>query len=101
MKKFNLILSIILFAIISCETTEEPILEAISPEIIASGNLYGAGIEGFSAQNLTVSDQVAWDALILKMNVAEDFSTIEMDFTTHQLVAIFDEVKSKCLCDLW
>lgn len=66
--------------------------------IIAKGELYGAGAEGISKQNLVISSQKEWQQWVDKMNavnkVSDGFSTTDIDFTTHRVLAVFDEVKS-------
>ncbi|MEN8886347.1 MAG: hypothetical protein ABF246_08145 [Winogradskyella sp.] len=71
--------------------------ETIQSTLIAKGNLYGSGAEGINAQNIVVSNQNDWDALITKMNsvntVTSSFSEVEIDFANFAVVAVFGEVK--------
>ncbi len=65
--------------------------------LIAKSNLYGAGAEGISQQNLVITDQESWSNLMTQMNsvnnVTDTFSEIDIDFSAHQIIAAFDEIK--------
>lgn len=98
MKNLLVILSTILLGLASCDTTDEQDLSAIQPEIISKGNLYGNGGEGITQQNLSITDQETWMAIMNQMdavnNVSDDFTQTEINFSDYQLVAIFDDIKS-------
>lgn len=86
----------------ACSTDIDQELEttpvSIETKIIAQSNLYGGGEEGISKENLTIKNESDWNELISKMNTVntetDNFSETDIDFNTHQIIAIFDEVKS-------
>lgn len=91
-------LVIVLLVTFACKTNMKTSKsETIQSTLIAKGNLYGSGAEGINAQNIVVSNQNDWDALITKMNsvntVTSSFSEVEIDFANFDVVAVFGEVK--------
>ncbi len=69
-----------------------------SREEISQSALYGAGDENIDESNLVIKTQNDWDDLILKMDAVNDessnFATIDIDFSTHMVIACFDEAQS-------
>ena len=65
--------------------------------MISKGSLYGAGQEGITQQNMVITDALAWATLVAKMNsvnnVSKDFTEVNIDFSTYQVIAAFDDVK--------
>jgi len=69
----------------------------IESTLIAKDNLYGNGDEGVVQQNLVISDQSTWTALIDQMNsvnnVSDNFAEIDINFSEYMIIAVFDEIK--------
>ncbi|MTI41402.1 protease complex subunit PrcB family protein [Fulvivirga lutimaris] len=92
----------LLLVLSGCSTDGDPQLEtfttAIEPIIIGQGNLYGNGEENISKQNLLINNVDDWNQIISKMNTVntetDNFSETDIDFSTHQIIAIFDDIKS-------
>lgn len=65
--------------------------------LIAKGNLYGSGSEGFSKQNMVIENQSDWEELMNKMdkvnNVSDRFMDTKIDFSNYSVIAIFSDVK--------
>ena len=88
----------LLFAL-NCKTSQT---EAKNVEenivLIAKGNLYGSGEEDIEAQNSIIKSKDVWQGLIDKMysvnKVSDSFSEIDIDFSKHTIIAIFDNVKT-------
>ncbi len=66
---------------------------------IAKGSLPGAGtgVEYISRQNIVITNQADWSALINVMNtltnISDGFTETNIDFNQYQLIAAFDELK--------
>ncbi len=94
------------FILYSCEETsqnqtqedEEIITSSIATELVYKGQLGGGGTEGIQKQETHVTNTEDWEALLEKMDsvnsVSENFSNTPIDFTTHTIVAVFDEVRN-------
>ncbi|WP_298394096.1 protease complex subunit PrcB family protein [Flavobacterium sp.] len=71
--------------------------QAITPTLIASGSLYGSGSENIVQQNIVVSNQADWTALINQMdtvnNTSSSFTELNIDFDNYQLLLAFDQVR--------
>jgi len=95
MKKIILLI-LIAMMLIACPGPDDdfnPI--TIETILIGKGNLSGS--ENIPQQNLIIIDDDAWTQLRSQMDsindVTSNFSEVEIDFTTHQIIAIFDEIK--------
>jgi len=70
----------------------------IESTLIAKDNLYGGGNEGIIEQNLVISDQATWDALMTQMNsvnnVTNTFTETVIDFSEYKIIAVFDAIKA-------
>jgi hypothetical protein len=90
-----IVLSILVLGCSSDDDNSEVI--NIQSSLIAKDNLYGNGAEGIMKQNLIISDQTSWNDLIGKMNLvnntSDNFKETDIDFTTHTIIAVFDEIK--------
>jgi hypothetical protein len=65
---------------------------------IAQGNLYGHGEEGFSREGVVIKTDSEWEAFKQKINRTNNvvdmyFIEKKIDFSTYQIIAVFDEVK--------
>ena len=64
---------------------------------IGKGVLEGNGEEGIIQSNMVINNITDWQNLITQMNsfnnVTDNFSETNIDFSTHQIIAIFKEVK--------
>ena len=69
----------------------------INPTLIGKGDLNGNGAENILKQNVIVTNQNDWTALIHAMNtvnnVSDSFTEIDIDFNSFQIVTAFDNVK--------
>ncbi len=87
---------ILAIALVSCEK-DSANSTPITTKLISKGDLYGAGQEGINQQNLVIQDALTWNALIAQMNsvnnVSKDFSEVNIDFSSFQIIAVFDDVK--------
>ena len=103
MKNQALIILIILLTF-SCSTEDDAIQETsttqtmnIESTLIAKNNLYGAGDEGITQQNLVITNTNTWQDLMDQMNSVNDatanFSETEIDFTEYQVIAVFDIIR--------
>ena len=82
---------------LGCESDNGLEQQAIEPIVVGQGNLYGNGLEGISKQNLVIKDETSWNSLLTRMNVAnnesDDFSETDIDFSTYEVIAIFDQIR--------
>lgn len=66
--------------------------------IIAKGNLYGLGSEGFSQENIIIQNDAEWEALLLQIdsgnNISVGFLESEIDFSEFVVLASFDKLRS-------
>ncbi|NRB59843.1 MAG: protease complex subunit PrcB family protein [Winogradskyella sp.] len=92
-------LSVLLF-VLNCKSTSNSnqMKSIIDEMLIDKGNLYGAGAEGITKQNLIISNANHWKTLIQKLDrvnkVSDGFSQKEIDFEKYNVLAVFDEVKN-------
>lgn len=81
----------------SCNAEDEPIQERIETVTVASGSLYGAGEEGIQEGKLVIDDVDAWNAMLSNMNTVNNesgnFLETDIDFSSYQVIAVFEEVK--------
>lgn len=99
MKKYGLVILVALLAF-SCDSDEDNSdTERINVEhtLIIRDNLYGNGDEGLVNQNMVITNQNAWDALIVQLdtvnNVSDHFSETAIDFSLYTVIAVLDEIK--------
>ncbi len=96
MKKalFFVLVSIVFFA---CSNDNDDKIIAIELIEIGKGNLFGNGDEGIDQQNLIITDENSWIELMDQMNsvniVTDDFTETNIDFSSYQIIAVFDEIK--------
>ncbi|MEQ8475498.1 hypothetical protein [Fulvivirga sp.] len=91
-----------LLVLFACSTDIDQELEttpvSIETKIIAQSNLYGGGAEGISKDRLIIKNESDWNELISKINSVnaetDNFSETNIDFNTHQIIAVFDDIKS-------
>jgi hypothetical protein len=104
MKIINLLFLIVFVSVfIRCNTKndDESIRDLKSQEfgltVIAKGELYGNGDEGFNQENIVVTTKKQWKALISKMSkvndVTQSFNETDIDFSEYRVVAVFDKVR--------
>lgn len=89
---------ILLFAL-NCKSTENQAKMANEDIVlIAKGNLYGSGEESIEKQNLVITEQQEWEALLSKINAvnnaSDGFTETKIDFSKYSVIAVFDEVKT-------
>jgi hypothetical protein len=65
---------------------------------VAQGELHGVGEEGFSRESVVIKTDSEWEAFKQKINRTNNvvdtyFTEKEIDFSTYQIIAVFDEVK--------
>ena len=72
--------------------------QTITPILIAQGEFKG---QSGTKQNLVIKTQEEWDKLVTLIttknsvnNVSNNFTEMEIDFSTYQIIAVFDEVKN-------
>ncbi len=97
LKKSSLFL-LILGLLFSCQKDkEEQVILAVESTLVSKGDLYGNGGEGITKQNLVITDQNTWQNLVAQMDavnaVSDQFAVNTIDFSTHSIIAVFDEVK--------
>jgi hypothetical protein len=100
MKKIMLIVAVVVLSN-ACtkkvDAKKEPVVvqkSQITPELLVQGELYGAGSENILEQNTVITDQNTWDLLVQQMNSVNNFYTSPaIDFSTHQVIAVFTDVK--------
>ena len=102
-----LMLPMFLLVFISCNNDEdndnnnvnEFTPQAITPDLIAQGELHGNGQESITKQNLVIKTPGEWDNLIAAMNsvnnTSNNFTETNIDFSKYQVIAVFDEVKNR------
>lgn len=94
-----IIVSLVFLVSCKCNKSTSSKMENTNIEsvLIAKGNLYGSGEEGITAQNLIITNQEDWDALLSKMNsvnnVSDSFSETKLDFSKYCIIAVIDTVK--------
>ncbi len=96
--KISILFIAVLFGFMtSCSITDNP-TNSIEFTQIGKGNLYGNGLENIDKQNLVISDDNAWRALLSKINtvnnVSDEFTETNIDFSKFIVIASFDEVKT-------
>jgi hypothetical protein len=97
MKKVYFLFMFLVLASCSSENDANTPPQTISPTLIASGTLYGNGSENIVQQNIVVSNQAAWTALINQMdsvnNTSSSFTELNIDFDNYQLLVAFDQIR--------
>lgn len=99
MKKYGLVILVALLAFCCDSDEENPNTERVNVEhtLIVSDNLYGNGDEDLVSQNMVITNQNAWDALITQLdtvnNVSDHFLETDIDFSLYTVIAVFDEIK--------
>jgi len=95
-----LVLLLAVFSFSSCNNNDdEPFTPVnIEFEVIGSGMIRGAGSEDILPGNYIINNQNDWLELLNKMNsfdtnTTNDFSTININFQTHIIIAVFDELR--------
>ena len=68
-------------------------IEDTTPILIGQGNLYGNGGEKIPQQNIVITNSEEWEILKTAMNCVHTFTTAFVDFSTYQVIAVFDEIK--------
>lgn len=93
MKK-NLLLFFTLFILFSCSKSNDTFTpQNIQPILVGKGSLMGS--EGISPQNTVVNNNIDWNNLL---NLIDEnriqlyFTEMEVDFSTYQLLCVFDQV---------
>ena len=82
----------------SCSVFKQDSGNKIPFELVAKGNLTGAGNEGISESNNIIKTKKDWDTLLLKLNTSKvnpyEFTSLFIDFDTNIVLACFDGVQS-------
>lgn len=88
---------------LNCKKLNETTIRKLPFEVIAKGNLYGAGGEGINQSYKIVQNEEDWQRLIEQMSgidgvfalqIAQLFEGISVNFSKNQVIAIFDQVHS-------
>ena len=66
--------------------------------LIGKGNLFGFGEENILQQNMVITNNEDWETLKIAMNSYNNTTTLDftnefVDFSKHQVIAVFDEIK--------
>ncbi|GAA4241788.1 hypothetical protein [Winogradskyella damuponensis] len=101
MKKHPLLIILALICVVSCKCHKTAVNNAkmttVESVLIAKGNLYGAGKEGLTKQNMIIENQSDWEDLMRQMNkvnnVSDGFSETKVDFSKYTIIAVFNTVK--------
>jgi hypothetical protein len=98
MKAKNLILSIVLLLSFGCDSdSNNDLSDQITPVLIAGGTLSGYGMKVFSRESIVIKTDSEWETLKQKINrlnnYVDRFTEKEIDFSTYQIIAVFDEFK--------
>ena len=84
MKKILILLLSVFILSCNSDNTTQREMTNIESTLIAKGNLYGNGAEGIVEQNVVISNQLTWNALIDQMdsvnNVSDGFTETEINF---------------------
>lgn len=98
MKKYILIVLISIFVFGCSSKNNNSNTTVIASTLIAKDNLFGAGAEGITEQNLIISNQTAWNNLITQMNsvnnVSDSFTETNINFNEYTIIAIFDQIRA-------
>ncbi|WP_046745519.1 protease complex subunit PrcB family protein [Kordia zhangzhouensis] len=97
MKNFYILLALLF--LISCSSQKNNTkVTTIESTLIAKGNLHGNGEEGIRKKHMIISDVTTWTNLIAQMNAvnttSNTFTETDIDFSTHRVIAVFDEVRT-------
>ncbi|WP_456442645.1 protease complex subunit PrcB family protein [Psychroserpens sp.] len=97
--KNNVLFFAVLFVLFTGCSSDDENFEPIevSTLLIGKGNLYGNGSENIIQQNLILSNPNSWNQLIVQIdniNITDNFTEIDIDFSEYLVIAIFDEIKS-------
>lgn len=97
MKKLYFLVLFLVLASCSSENEANTPPQTVTPTLIASGSLYGSGSENIAQQNIVVTNQADWNALINQMdslnNTSSSFTELNIDFDNYQLLLAFDQVR--------
>jgi hypothetical protein len=94
------------FLFSSCDNNDEPFTPVnIEFEVIGSGKLTGAGSEEILPGNYVLNNQNDWILLLNKMNslnpeTTNSFSTTTINFQTHIIIAVLDEIRPNLNWDI-
>ena len=99
MKTQTLIL--LLVSVLSCKSNKiqehDSKIKNSEFNLIAKGDLYGAGGEGIAKQNAVIENQSDWELLMTQMNttnnVSDSFKETEIDFSKYAIIVVFSSVK--------
>jgi len=95
MRAVTLLISSILFLAFSCEEENKP--QAFEVVEIGKGNLTGIGTEWIPRQNMVITNQQDWSALVDAMNTVNDvsstFTGTTIDFNRFHVIAVFEEIR--------
>lgn len=102
--KTKTILMLLLLVVMGCGKRIDETIENITFTTIAKGTLYGNEKEYITKSNFVISSQSDFNDLISNMskinNISDTLTEKEIDFSKHQIIAIFDEVKSSGPSDI-
>jgi len=91
----TIILTLIsVLSLISCSSNDDDFTpQNIEPILVGKGSLMGS--EGISPQNLVINNQQDWDnilSLIDENRIEQLFTSLNVDFSNHKLICVFDNV---------
>ena len=101
--KNTLLLFLTAIAFISCKKEDEIVpfkenRDFADLSLIGQGSLYGNGDEGFTQQNIVISNEEDWTDFINSVDsyneVSSSFSETDIDFDLYDVFAIMDQVRS-------
>jgi hypothetical protein len=98
--KIILVFIIAVFSFSSCSNNDDALFTPVNIEfeVIGSGMIRGAGSEEILPGNYVISNQNDWLELLNKMNsfdtnTTNEFTTTTINFQTHIIIAVFDELR--------
>ncbi len=93
MKKL-FIIGLSVFAVMACNKVDDTELNL---NLIHKGELYGAGDEDISEENMIIEKEHEWEDLLEKIdavnNESENFTETKIDFKEFIVIACFDKVR--------
>lgn len=98
MKKYLMIFVFSLF-LMSCNSDDEATTTMIPIEttLIGKGNLHGGSSQGVNQQNITITNETDWNALITLLDavnpVSDSFTETDINFNDFTLIVAIDQVR--------
>ncbi|WP_046757042.1 protease complex subunit PrcB family protein [Kordia jejudonensis] len=98
--KNSILIIVFSFLLFNCSSEDASVtstMTAVETTLIGKGNLYGGSSQGVNQQNLVITNETDWNALITLFDavntVSDSFSETAIDFSAFTVIAAIDEIQ--------